>query len=408
MTVTTNVTDDPRVYKEAVSLANTGNSVEVIGIKKTGNELKHQTKDAVRITRVDLWYSQIVRLMKNFRGQSVTQEYFVNDEKDPDGLSLQVRRYLIKILHQLEYLLHIASVFIVFSYYLSFDFKEKKVIHAHDVDTLLPAIFVGWLTETPVVYDAHECWHEKQKDKIIINTVNRTIERLFLPQCAHVFTVNDTIANLMTNRYFIEKPTVLLNVPVYVPKRTPEPLGDHERIKLLYHGGFQIDRGLENLIEAMKFVDHPTTLALRGFGELEPVLFRQVKQMGLEDRVNFAPVVSMEQLIPTSFEYHVGILPFVRNSSYKISLPNKLFEYMAAGLAILSNNLPEIVSIVEKHKIGRIYDSEDPKKIAEDINLLIGNRELLESYRFRAWRIYRKYYSWEQHKHVLMDVYEKV
>ncbi len=78
---------------------------------------------------------------------------------------------------------------------------------------------------------------------------------------------------------------------------------------------------------------------------------------------------------------------------------------MAAGLAILTNNLPVIAAIVNKHQIGAIYHSDDPTIIAQAIDELASDRIRLEQYRQRAWQVYREHYTWEKHQRVLLDVY---
>jgi glycosyltransferase involved in cell wall biosynthesis len=87
-------------------------------------------------------------------------------------------------------------------------------------------------------------------------------------------------------------------------------------------------------------------------------------------------------------------------------LPNNLFEYMAAGLAILANNLPEIAAVVQEHQLGVIYEDKGPAVLAQAIEQLISDRKGLEGCRQRAWQVYHEHYTWQRHQQVLLTVYE--
>jgi glycosyltransferase involved in cell wall biosynthesis len=155
----------------------------------------------------------------------------------------------------------------------------------------------------------------------------------------------------------------------------------------------------------MALVKAPVHLTLRGYGTIELALRAQVELLGLQTKVTFAPIVPMNQLVKTSTCCHIGIIPFELSSAFYLSLPNKLFEYMAAGLSILTNNLPEIAAIVNKHQIGAIYESDDPMILAQAIDALVSDRKQLEQYRQQAWQVYREHFTWKKHQRVLLDVY---
>jgi glycosyltransferase involved in cell wall biosynthesis len=313
------------------------------------------------------------------------------------------RGWLLQILHQVHFVVDLLTI--LWAYFFAAWRQQADVYHAHDVDTLLPALLVGWWCKKPVVYDAHEYWYTKCCNKVIINSIIRWIERIGTPRCTHVFAVNRSIAERMAMHYSIAVPTVLMNVPADVPLQPPTPLLDDCPVELLYHGGYLAQRGLESMITAMSLVKTPVHLTMRGYGEIELALRAQVELLGLQAKVTFLPRVPMNQLIEASIGCHLGIIPFEKSSTFYLSLPNKVFEYMASGLAILTNNLPEIAAIVKNHQIGAIYDSDDPTILAQAIDELASDRTILEQCRYRAWQVYQEHYTWKQHQHVLLDVY---
>ena len=403
MLVTTNITNDPRVMKEATALIQAGYSVQVIGLCRTGTEPVTEVFADVAMQRLNLWHMRLTRWLKARRGRLVTETLFDTTTLPTAQPKSNWRNWLIQYLYQVHYAIDILTV--LWTYFFAALGQQADVYQAHDVNTLLPTLLVGWWRQKPVVYDAHEYWYTKWSNKVIINSIIHWIERIGTPRCTHVFTVNHSIAERMAKHYSIAVPTVLMNVPADVPLQAPTLLTDNQPVELLYHGGYLPQRGLESLIAAMALVKAQVHLTLRGYGTIELALRAQVESLGLQTKVTFAPIVPMNQLVKTSTSCHIGIIPFELGSAFYLSLPNKLFEYMAAGLSILTNNLPEIAAIVNKHQIGAIYDSDDPMILAQAIDALVSDRKQLEQYRQQAWQVYREHFTWKKHQRVLLDVY---
>lgn len=401
MLVTTDITNDPRVMKEATALAQAGYTVQVIGICGVGAKPAIEVFADVRMLRLDLWHMRFSRWLKARRGRAVSETIF-NTTLQKAQPKINWRGWLIQWLYQLHFVVHILTLLWV--YFFAAKRQQADVYHAHDVDTLLPALLVGWWHQKPVIYDAHEYWYNELHSQILSNSLIRWIERVGTPRCTHVFTVNRSIANWMAKHYLIAVPTVLMNVPANVPLQLPAPIAAQQPIELLYHGGYFLHRGLESLIAAMALVKTPVHLTLRGDGAIESALRAQVEALGLQTKVTFSQPVLMRQLCQAALASHIGIMPYTKQVA-EYALPNKVFEYMAAGLAILTNNLPEIAAIVDQHQIGAIYNFDDPTVIAQAIDELASDRIRLEQYRQRAWQVYYEYYTWKKHQQVLLDVY---
>jgi glycosyltransferase involved in cell wall biosynthesis len=402
MLVATNITNDPRVMKEATALAQTGYSVHVIGLCRTGTEPVTEVFADVAMQRLNLWHMRLTRWLKAQRGRLVTETLFDTTTSQTAQPKSSWRNWLIQYLYQVHYAINVLTIF--WAYFFAALGQQADVYHAHDVDTLLPALLVGWWRQKPVVYDAHEYWYTKWSNKVIINSIIHWIERIGTPRCTHVFTVNHSIAERMAKHYSLALPTVLMNVPADVPLQPPMPLADNQPVELLYHGGYLPLRGLESLIAAMALVKAQVHLTLRGYGTIELALRAQVESLGLQTKVTFAPPVPMRELCQAASASHIGIMPYTMQVG-EFSLSNKIFEYMAAGLAILTNNLPVIAAIVNKHQLGAIYHSDDPTIIAQAIDELASDRIRLEQYRQRAWRVYHEHFTWKEHQQVLLDVY---
>jgi len=78
------------------------------------------------------------------------------------------------------------------------------------------------------------------------------------------------------------------------------------------------------------------------------------------------------------------------------SLPNRLFEYMAAGIAVLAPAYsPEIVRILERYGCGITADFEDPKDIAEKLLQLISNPDEMSAMGLRGRHAFMRHFAWE-------------
>ena len=115
-------------------------------------------------------------------------------------------------------------------------------------------------------------------------------------------------------------------------------------INLLYVGGFQKNRNLELMLKNLSMFNMKIkwNLYMYGYGECKNKLKNLVKKLNLNDRVFFKYETS-NKLLSHIKNYDLGIIPYSANSlNNKYSLPNKFFEYISAGIPIISNNLIEI------------------------------------------------------------------
>ena len=201
---------------------------------------------------------------------------------------------------------------------------------------------------------------------------------------------------------------VILNVPEVAQAMPPEQYQLEEPIKILYHGLYSKGRGIESVIQAMAMVQSSVVFGLRGYGDNENALRKLVDDLQVQEKVQFLEPVKMTELVNKAAEFHVGVIPFEKSSSFAESLPNKVFEYMASGLCILSNNLVELERLITSHHIGKIYYDENPKSIASAIDELCSDINFLQVLRGNAWTVFNEVYAWGKHKHVLLTAYERL
>lgn len=300
--------------------------------------------------------------------------------------------------------------------YRSARLESFDVVHAHDLNTLPAAALVARATGAQLIYDAHELFPETSTLSAREQRVWRWLEPRLIRRADRVVTVCDSIAEELARRYGIAKPGVLLNCPparaavqpAASPLRAAAGLdGESELRLILYQGGFAPNRGLAELILAAHEIDG-AMLVLMGWGAIEAELARLVETEGLSSRVRMLPPVPTDELHVWTAGADIGVIPYQPvglNNFY--STPNKLFEYLAAGVPIAATRLPEIARIVDGHRIGATFDAVEPVAIAAAINRLLADEQSRVQMRERALATAPQY-TWERQANELLALYESL
>ena len=284
---------------------------------------------------------------------------------------------------------------------------RADVYHAHDLNTLLIAWTASRLRRKPLVYDSHEI--ETDRAGLKMRWWACFLERALIGRADRVICTNQTRADYTQRRYGIVPPTILRNLPAYV--EPPPSKLMHERLGLppdtrivLYQGGVQRERGLEELLAAAPDI-RGGVIVILGSGRLKPFLQQRVRELGLESRVLFHEAVPVEELPAWTAGAYLG-LQVLQNTCFNhySSLSNKLLEYLMAGVPVIANDLPEMRRVIEDTGAGLIIVASDPHKIAEAVNLLLGDERLRQEMSEKAVRA-RCRYCWEVEEHVLVDLY---
>lgn len=293
-------------------------------------------------------------------------------------------------------------------------FHKADVLVSNDLDTLLPNYLISKLKGVELVYDTHELFCEvpELQSNPTKKNIWKKLERWIFPKLKHVFTVNDSIAKIYNEEYNVEV-RVVRNIPLLasqaaVPAATKEQLGipDGKKIIILQGAGINIDRGAEEAVEAMKYVDNALLLII-GSGDVMAVLKKLVDEHKLNKKVKFIGRVPFEKLVQYTRHGDLGLtLDKDTNINYRYSLPNKLFDYIHAGVPVLSSELTEVKKIIDEYAVGTCIHSHDPKHIAEKINdvFIDGSRLLLWK---KNTKIASEKLNWEIEEKQLIKVYSE-
>jgi glycogen(starch) synthase len=275
---------------------------------------------------------------------------------------------------------------------------------AHDVDAMEAAGTLAAELGCAFVYDAHEIWNEQpfvhDEEEAIYW---KALERRFIRKAGAILTVNHLIAGWMEQEYGVGPVLCLYNCQELEPLPAPrEKLSARVggRPVALYQGVIGLDRGLEELLASARH-QREIVIAIRGAGERLAALRELARQHELD--VLFLDAVPSSQVVAAAAEADIGLIPFLPSCmNHYWSTPNKLFEYMMAGLPMAGSDIPELQTFVADNGLGRLFDPYSPADIAASLTSMEG----LAAMGSRARQLAQDVYCWERESQKLLQVYE--
>lgn len=365
-------TNDARVHKEAKTLASHGHQVIVVALWQEG--LKRYEKQAgYEIIRLCL-------LTRKWRGRSVA----------PLAKFLEFNVRVWQLAGQCP----------------------ADIYHANDALTLPAAWLAAHRNRAKLVYDARELETGRNFSGSHLAAFYRRIwalpEKIFIRQTDAAFTVNESIADELVRLYRIPRPAVVMNCPEYLPVPRTNRLREEMKIPadqkiLLYQGLIARGRGIERLIQSIQLLTDISVVALGEGPALEE--YRDQVSSGQWKRVYLPGKVALAELPSYTASADIGVLLIEDTClSYHLSLPNKLFEYIHAGLPVIASDLPEIARVVSMHQIGEVVKPDDPQDIASAISRLLNDPVRYSQYRSNT-KTAAANFTWEQESRNLLAIY---
>jgi glycosyltransferase involved in cell wall biosynthesis len=287
-------------------------------------------------------------------------------------------------------------------------FHPCDVILANDLDTLLPAYLVARIRGKQLVYDSHEYFTEAEglTGRAFQKNVWLRIERFIFPKLKNVYTVNESIASIYRQLYKVDV-RVVRNMPRKLLRphvsRCSRQLPKDKTIFLLQGAYIDPDRGAAEAVEAMAFVDNALLLII-GSGRALDELKQIVSTKNLQDRVWFFGKMPASELRDYTACADFGLsLDKPLHENYRLSLPNKLFDYIHAGVPVLVSALPELERIIHSYNVGWIIDDITPEKVADAMNRAVSSSERAQ-FKANCLRAAEEL-NWEKEEEVLRSIY---
>jgi glycosyltransferase involved in cell wall biosynthesis len=277
------------------------------------------------------------------------------------------------------------------------------VVHANDFETLPAAWWIARRTHARLVYDSHEIYAAQEADPPRVHrVVAGFFERVLARRAEAVVTVNQPIARELEHRLRLGRPPlVVLNCPRV--QEVPAHPSASRPLRAVYQSGSGPGRHVEDLLAAAALAED-VELTLRIAGADPDGLREAVRANGVSDRVHVVAPVQPDVLVESLTEFDVGLV-ITRPSTIndELGLPNKFFEYLMAGLAVVVPRLPVLGGLADG--VGLTFTPGDPDSLADALTTLSHDRARLHAMRAEARRRAVGEYNAERQAPALMSAW---
>lgn len=297
---------------------------------------------------------------------------------------------------------------------------RADIYHARDLNTLELAYRAARANNARVVYDANELFPDLDNPWVRLKRKSwMRLERELMPKVDLTITVSEFIAQEMARRNNVPLPLVVLNCPDVPPDFDPnahhdrfgERLGIAAECKIvLYHGYIYHGRGLENLVRAARHLSDNAVVVIMGASDASERFRESLKRLALEapGRVHILPPVPHQQLLPYVASADVGMIPIQsRGLHYRLTLPNRLFDFIQAAVPVVASDLPPYRKIVGGYNLGVVADLNSPESYAAAINNILSRPDGGAEFRENLLRIAPQY-TWQAQARKLVAAFDEL
>jgi glycosyltransferase involved in cell wall biosynthesis len=291
---------------------------------------------------------------------------------------------------------------------------QGDIYHLHDPE-LIPVGMMLKLKRKIVIYDAHE---DAPIEAISLNKQRRLngillslTWRLYLIMARIAFdgfiAATPTIAQTLPQK----KTAIVRNYPrlerFVKTNRTEVPT---EKAKtLIYIGTISEIRGIKQMLDALALIPKQLKIKLQIIGEFtSSSLKNSAMAHSAWQMVDYHPHQPWTHVIEKLSKATIGLVLLHPTPEYKVSLPVKLFEYMASGIPVIASDFPLWRTIVDSAQCGLLTDPLNPQQIAETINKLIEKPDLCHKMGRAGQDAVHKRYSWHSEKENLLALYKRL
>lgn len=359
-TVTNDLVTDQRMQRITQTLASSGWDVTLIGRKRDPGQLSREVKNNVRWIRFQLFFS---------KGK----------------------------LFYIEYNLRLFFFFL---------FKRSYLLSAVDFDTLLNAYMLKVLAGRDFVFDSHEYFTEvpELEGRAFAKSVWRYLGNVAVPKAIQCYTVNRSLAGILSDE-FGNTFDYIRNLPYRADCEEFHTPGSEQRI-ILYQGALNVGRGIEQGIEALRYLPREYIFWIAGTGDIDEELKEYTRELQLEERVIFLGRLDPQELKNVTQQAWCG-LNMLEGSSYNYyySLANKFFDYVNAAVPAINMYFPEYVSLNKEYEVSVLVKQCTAEAIADAVQKL-ENPDFYQRLRLNCKNA-SAIWNWENESQKLSGIYKK-
>lgn len=294
---------------------------------------------------------------------------------------------------------------------------RADVYHAHEVESLLVALLVGWRRRAKVVFDAHECFHftaARYSSGISARLVTWLTSRVLgwmSRRAAHVVVVSYTNEAFYRQFCRCRHVTILHNSPPPDKFKYAGKSADAS-ITLTHDGFLSVDRGQSQILEALAIVRKQTPVRLIVVGQVierdRAAFDARVKELELGDIVETTGWLTYEKAGEALNRGVIGLVAMQPTPNNYGSLSNKLFNYMSTGQAVIGPVGSDTEKVINHAQCGVTVDMTDPRALADSILLLLGDQAHTVQLGLNARRAIEDEFGWHRMESLLAGIYQDI
>lgn len=268
----------------------------------------------------------------------------------------------------------------------------------------IPALAMKWLRRVPYVFETRDIWPEFAISMGILTNplvirLASLAERVFYRNAAKVQAISPGMVEHLSRRVPREKLTMIptgVDLSLYDTVRPDDSLrrelGWQDRLIAVYAGAHSNANGLEYVIDAADSLrnDPRVGFLMIGEGRSKDALVMQARTRGLTN-ISFQPKMPKDRLVGVIADADVGMLILQAVPEFTIALPNKLFDYLAGGLAVAVNFTGDASNELSRFGAGLATDPTNPRTLADALGHWAANRDQLAASKAGARELARYY-----------------
>lgn len=329
-------------------------------------------------------------------------------EEESLSSSISLKRMKLKYKAKKNSMFWQSIKYVELTYKILTEYRSKniKIINVHSLGSLPIGYIFKKLYKAKLVYDAHELETEKNGLFGVNKKLSKIVEKILIKKVDQTIVVSENIASWYESEYKIPRPVVVFNSPLLAENIINNKVFhkkfelDNDVIVFIYQGMLTSGRGIDRIVEVFRNRSkNNSAVVFMGYGPKE----KEIKKLATEcDNIFFHEAVSPKVLLEYTASADFGLcLGENVCLSYDYSMPNKLFEYIMAGVPPFVSSLKDMSEFVTANKIGYV--------MGEDTELLFENADLKVRERLsKRCREVAKSACWENQEKKMLVAYREL
>lgn len=295
---------------------------------------------------------------------------------------------------------------------------EADIFHFHD-SYLLPWMLLLSFKGRRVIYDVHENYAERILALSFPNWVKFTLAKFwsfFELFCASKFAgVVTTTQSMQEIFQKTNTPKIVVSNSIYLSALSDLIVNvDKKPFTIYTSGSHSAKRNCMQTVEALPLILKKIPKAKLIFAgsyypeEYKVSLRLRAKELGIDDKVETEDLLSYKENLKRTAQMEVGCVFYENNINNRVTVPNRLFEYMYAGVAVIGESFCEVKKVIEDSQCGVVVDSSDPESIADGVIRLFSDIQTLRKMQSNARRRIISTYAYEHELEKIISFYNSI